>query len=105
MVLTFGSADIIESSGLTTPYPYSWSLPARLEDPHLRTLVRVLNGPSAPTWLIHISSTHGYHLGNRNPAFATTLAAQYHLFARVCRRDVFLRDGLTRDHPPPATDC
>jgi hypothetical protein len=105
VVLTFGSADIIESSGLTSPYPYSWSLPARIEDPHLRTLVRVLNGPSAPTWLIHISSTHGYYLGNRNPAFATTLAAHYRLFATVCRRDVFLHDGLTRVRPARATGC
>jgi hypothetical protein len=105
VVLTFGSPDIIESSGLTTPYPYSWSLPARLEDPHLRTLVRVLDGPSAPTWLVHISSTHGYHLGRRSPAFASVLAAHYHLFARVCRHDVYLHDGITRVHPAPATHC
>jgi hypothetical protein len=105
VVLTFGSADIVESSGLTTPYPYAWTLPGRLEDPHLRTLVRILNGRSAPTWLIHISSTHGYHLGSRSPAFGPTLAAHYHLFARVCRRDVFLYDGLIRVRPPPATHC
>jgi hypothetical protein len=104
VVLTFGHANIIESADLTTPYRYSWTLPARLRDRHFHVLVRVLNGPAAPTWLIQISSPR-VGIRYRSPALRASVGAHYRLFARVCRRSVFLHDGITRRHPPPATDC
>ena len=52
VVVAFGHADIVEASGLGSPYPYLWTLPAFVEDPHLRALDRLLASPAAPRWFV-----------------------------------------------------
>ena len=47
-----GQADVQLASGLTSPYAYLWSLPARTRDPGSTQLAAVLAGPQAPTWFL-----------------------------------------------------
>ena len=47
VVVAFGHADIVEDSGLGSPYPYLWALPALVEDPPLLALDRLLVSRSA----------------------------------------------------------
>ncbi|MBM7517257.1 hypothetical protein [Nocardioides nitrophenolicus] len=51
-VVAFGRPDIVAAAGLDSPYPYLWSLPVRVRDPHLRELQAVLTGPDAPQWVV-----------------------------------------------------
>lgn len=47
-----GRADLQQESGLSSPYPYLWSLPMRTRDPGYADLRELLAGPDAPTWLV-----------------------------------------------------
>ena len=52
VVVAFGHADIVKDTGLGSPYPYLWALPAFVEDPHLTALDRLLRSASAPRWFV-----------------------------------------------------
>lgn len=52
VVVAFGHADIVRETGLVSPYPYLWSLPVRVRDPHLEQLATVLGGADAPRWVV-----------------------------------------------------
>lgn len=52
VVVAFGHAEIVAASGLSSPYPYLWSLPVRVRDPRLQQLEDVLAGPAAPRWVV-----------------------------------------------------
>lgn len=52
LVVFGGRADLQDTSGLTSPYPYLWSLPMRTRDPGYAELRALLAGPEAPTWLV-----------------------------------------------------
>ena len=54
-VIAYGHPDIWEEAGLSSPYPYLWSLPVRVRDPHLTTLRHVLV-TDQPRWLV---TSHG----------------------------------------------
>jgi hypothetical protein len=94
MTVMFGRANLVEDSGLRTPYPYSWVLPVRVEDPHLTLFRRLLVGGAAPTWLV--TATHPKVRQPRPPALAGLLARRYHLAAVVCGDRILLRDGVDR---------
>lgn len=51
-LVAFGAANILQASGLESPYPDLWSLPVRVHDPDLERLTAVLAGPQRPTWLV-----------------------------------------------------
>ena len=51
-VVVLGAANALREPGLDSPYPYLWSLPARVRDPDLHDLNAVLAGPQRPTWLV-----------------------------------------------------
>jgi hypothetical protein len=51
-VVAFGGANILRETGMTSPYEELWSLPVRVRDPELKTLIAVLKGSDAPTWVI-----------------------------------------------------
>jgi hypothetical protein len=98
IMLAYGSPNVIEMSGLTTPYRYSWSLPVRARDPDLTEYVRVLDGRQAPTWLVEVGNFNWW--GIDTPQFQHARATRYRVVARVCGHDIYLRDGLTRSLPP-----
>ncbi|GAA4697808.1 hypothetical protein [Nocardioides conyzicola] len=51
-VVAFGAPNILQSTGLRSPYPDLWSLPVRVHDPELRDLSALLEGADRPTWVI-----------------------------------------------------
>lgn len=101
MVSALGDADIVEAAGLSSPYPYLWSLPARTLDPGLHGLRTLLAGPHAPTWLVvrgpgtlaTLDTGHG------------TVPAHYRLVADLCGRSVYLHAGLQRPVPRQLGAC
>jgi hypothetical protein len=97
VVLAYGSPNIIEESGLTTPYRYAWSLPVRTRDGKLRLLVETLEGPNAPTWLVEIGNFNWWELDT--PEFETARHDYYRLFANVCGHDVYIHVGDSRERP------
>jgi hypothetical protein len=103
IVTAFGHADLTQASGLRSPYPYLWSLPALTLDPHLTTLDSVLTGPHAPTWFVGLGYLHA--LGPAGRTTDRVLHADYHLVADLHGRSVYLRNGVTRPIPEePGTD-
>jgi 4-amino-4-deoxy-L-arabinose transferase-like glycosyltransferase len=52
LVVFGGRADLQRTSGLSSPYPYLWSLPMRTKDPGYADLRVLLAGAGAPTWLV-----------------------------------------------------
>ncbi|WP_310964464.1 hypothetical protein [Nocardioides terrisoli] len=99
IVVPYTHADVIGESGLRPVYPYSWSLPLRTLDPHLSLLVRTLDGPSAPTWVVQWDGEHTWGLdpGDRVPM---ALRTHYRLVRNLCGRPVWLHDGARRTLPP-----
>lgn len=51
-VVAFGQPQVLRDAGLRPAYEHLWSLPARVRDPDLRDLRRVLTGPDRPDWLV-----------------------------------------------------
>jgi hypothetical protein len=51
-VVVLGAANVLHDADLSSPYPYLWSLPARVRDRDLGTLEGVLAGPDRPTWVL-----------------------------------------------------
>jgi hypothetical protein len=97
IVTALGHADVTEASGLSSPYPYLWSLPARTLDPGLTRLDSLLAGPRAPTWFVHWS-----RLSSVGPASRRTervLRTRYHRVAVLHGRAVYLLDGVARPTP------
>jgi hypothetical protein len=106
IVTTWGHADITRASGLSSPYPYLWSLPARTLDPNLSQLDALLSGPHAPTWFVtwHHASTWGFH--GRGAIAARVLAEHYNPVAQVDGHTIYLHRGVQRAVPdlsPPST--
>lgn len=52
VVVAFGHPNIVLASGLHSPYPDVWLLPARVHDPDLKRFRQVISGPSAPQWVV-----------------------------------------------------
>jgi hypothetical protein len=99
IVTTWGHADVTRASGLSSPYPYLWSLPARTLDPRLNKLDTLLLGPRAPTWFVtwRDVSTWGFHGGGR--VTARMLADHYTPVTRVHGHTIFLHRGVQRAVP------
>jgi hypothetical protein len=51
-VVVLGAANVIREPDLEASYAYLWSLPARLRDPDLAELDRLLASPGRPTWVV-----------------------------------------------------
>ena len=103
VVSALGDPDIVVGTGLTSPYPYLWSLPARTLDPGFTKLEALLQSRLAPTWLVVrgrmtlttlLASAPGPSIRNR-----------YHLVSSLCGRDIYLRDDAQRGAPAPVADC
>lgn len=95
LVVPFSHANVIEASGLSPAYPYSWSLPTRTLDPDLRLFTSILTGTSAPTWVVRWDSEHAWGLDPQNRVDAA-LRAHYREVSVVCGRTVWLHNGVAR---------
>ncbi|MCW2836540.1 MAG: hypothetical protein JWQ15_654 [Marmoricola sp.] len=97
IVTIYGHSDVTMASGLRSPYPYLWTLPARTLDPKLRLLDQVLTGSHAPTWFVTWAPSALQ--GVDGSATARLVARRYHPVARLWDHLVYLRDGVSRTPP------
>jgi len=51
-VVVLGAPNVLREADLRAPYPYLWSLPARVRDADLETLEAVLRSDDRPTWVL-----------------------------------------------------
>jgi hypothetical protein len=103
IVAIYGHADVAQSSGLSSPYPYLWSLPLKTRDPKLTQLDAVVTGPTAPTWFVTWGSTRTW--GVDSAGLRSALRSRYTLAAKVCGRSIYLLDGVVRPAPRAPTSC
>jgi hypothetical protein len=107
IVTTWGHADVTHASGLTSPYPYLWSLPARTLDPKLTELSTLLAGPSAPTWFVTWRDVGTWGFNGGGAAAGAVLAEHYIPVAQLNDHMIYLHRGLHRAVPrlsPPSRD-
>jgi hypothetical protein len=90
----FGDADIPRASGMSSPYPFLWSLPSRTLDPHMGLLRGILSGPQAPTWIVVRGSGTLHRLDASG--VRSIIEQRYHLVGSVCGRSVYLVRGADR---------
>jgi hypothetical protein len=96
VVVPFSHANVIEASGLSSPYPYSWSLPVRTLDPGLVLLTKTLDRRhGAPTWVVRWDAADAWGLDPRGH-LTRALATHYRKVAVVCGHPVWLHRGLHR---------
>ncbi len=82
-VVAFGAPNILQATGLRSPYPDLWSLPVRVHDPELRELGALLDGDERPTWVVVAGKSLG-SWGIDGTAANRVLADHY---ARVATTD------------------
>jgi hypothetical protein len=99
----YGRPNVVKASGLSSPYPYLWSLPLKTLDPHLTALDEVLQGPDAPTYFVTWNGVKSWGLDSA--ATSELLARDYRPLARVCGHTIYLRKGADRTVPPLPTRC
>jgi 4-amino-4-deoxy-L-arabinose transferase-like glycosyltransferase len=105
VVVPFSHPNVIEASGLTSPYPYSWSLPVRTLDPGLVLLTKTLDRRrDAPTWVVRWDRPQAWGLDPRDRV-GHALAAHYRQVAVVCGHPVWLHRGLHRSVAPVPRSC
>lgn len=93
--VTWGHAEVLHHGGLTSPYPYLWSLPARVLDPDLELLVELLRGPEAPTWLIELDSFDAWGIDDHG-RLADAVADRYRIVETACGAEIHLLRGQQR---------
>jgi hypothetical protein len=94
VVVGFGHPDIVEASGMSSPYPELWSLPVRVRDPRLTELREVLDGSARPTWVVVDGTslaTWGVDAAAADAA-DSVLARHYHLVTRIHDYGVYRDD-------------
>ena len=90
------SPRIVNAAGLPSPYPYLWSLPARVRDPDLVEAQALLRSDRRPTWLV---------LGPETPTWGRSVglgALVHQYYAPVVVRDdltLYLRRDADRPDP------
>ena len=99
VVSAVGDAETVQASGLRSPYPYLWTLPAQVDDPRLARLSGLLDGPAAPTWLVPWDRPSFSHSARER--LDAVVASRYRAVGVICGHPVLLRDGIDRPSPPP----
>ncbi len=103
MVIFGGRADIQLTTGMASPYPYLWSLPARTLDPGSRRLAGLLAGPRAPTWFVEWVPLGAWDLRSET-ALHRVLVRRYDVHGNACNgHPVYLLHGTER--PPLHLGC
>jgi hypothetical protein len=97
IVTIYGHSDVDQATGLSSPYPYLWSLPTKARDPQLQELAAVLSGPTAPTWFVTWSHVGSWGVDSTDAA--RVLALRYHRVAVLDGHTVYLHNGIVRRAP------
>ena len=99
IVVTYTHPNVVDASGLRPAYPYLWSLPIRVLDPHLAMLTSSLDSPAGATWVVVWDPPRMWDL-NRAEQLNRALHEHYELVAHVCGHPVWLRTNTTRELAP-----
>jgi hypothetical protein len=102
IVSLYGSAELVEASGLTSPYPHLWSLPMRTLDADQDELRSVLSGEAAPTWIVAVLPVTSWHLDDDH-RLRDLLLQRYRLVAPRCGPLIWVRADVYR--PRPVVEC
>lgn len=103
VVSLFGEPELLRSTGMTSPYPYLWSLPSRTLDPSLRELRGVLAGPAAPTWVVVRGRNTADRLAEHGAM--AVIDQWFRPVGEVCGRTVYLRRDVNRSPVRGEGDC
>lgn len=103
IVTAYGHADVNQTSGLSSPYRYLWSLPVKTLDPQLSELNLVLSGPESPTWFVTWNRVQSW--GLQSGTVEATVQREYRRVARICDRTIYLRNGINRPTPHTRANC
>ncbi|MCW2771384.1 MAG: hypothetical protein JWR27_2817 [Aeromicrobium sp.] len=99
-VIAYGQPNVLGNAGMSSPYPYLWSLPVRTLDPDLAELAAVLDGPDRPTWVVDWSGIRSWGI---DPVRLTgALGRHYRHVAEICGRSVWLDATARRTLSTPA---
>ncbi|TWP35306.1 hypothetical protein [Leekyejoonella antrihumi] len=98
VVSVWGNTELMRATGLRSPYPYLWALPAETLDPDNTLLASTLRGVRAPTWFV--TSDPG---APHTTELDRVLARRYHRVAMMQGRTIYLRDGVRRTPPALTT--
>ena len=101
VVVAFGHADIVEDTGLGSPYPYLWTLPAFVKDPQLTALDRLLVSPAAPEWFVAGGELSQW--GRPGAMLQRTVDRRYTAVLRTQRWTVLQRDPQQRRADGPSS--
>jgi len=98
VVSLYGSAELVEASGLSSPYPHLWSLPMRTLDPDQDELRAVLAGDRAPTWVVGVLPLDSWHIDS-DRRLRDLLMQRYRLIVPRCGPLIWVRDDVLRARP------
>jgi hypothetical protein len=102
-IVAYGTPSILETSDLTTPYPFLWSLPMRTLDPDQARLRATLAGSDAPTWVVQVHGFDSWGIDDHG-RLRSLIVSHYRVAATVCGHRLWLRSELSRDLAP-LPDC
>ena len=103
LVVFGGRADLQRVSGLSSPYPYLWSLPMRTRDPEYADLTALLSGPNPPTWLVEWVDLDAWAEAGV-PELRDAIDEQYVEVGTTCNgKPIYLLRGV--DRPEVTPDC
>jgi hypothetical protein len=94
-VVLCGEASVFETTKLRPAYPYLWTLPQRILDPHLTHLVHTLDRRRAPTFVVVRSSLDSWRQ-DPHGRLRGILDRRYRLVADIGGDLVYLRRGEPR---------
>jgi hypothetical protein len=99
-LVLWGKANVLHHAGMTSPYPFMWSLLTRTLDPELELLTETILGPEAPTWVVIWTDLGTWGL-DADGRLREALEERYDEVGSVCGKEVLLLEGNTRDVVPP----
>lgn len=91
-IVVFGGANVLREAGLDSPYPYLWSLPARVRDPDLTELTDLVTSARRPDWVVVAYGALGAW-GMDRDGLRASLGAGYEQVATVERFTVYRSDA------------
>jgi hypothetical protein len=104
MVVLYGQAGLYENAHITPAYPFMWTLPMRVLDPHLTDLRRLLSGPDAPTFVMAPTPLTAWDI-DPDHRVQRTLDNHYQQVALVCGTPAYVHNGVDRPIAPAPASC
>ena len=98
IVSLYGNAELVEASGLPSPYRHLWSLPMRTLDPDQDELRALLSGPEAPTWVVVVLPLNSWHIDD-SWQLRKLIMSTYRLLTSPCGPDIYVRRDTVRLRP------